>query len=217
MTSGALPDLDDAREDARRVLAEAYAHDLFGQEELDRRLELLERTRDLADLSVLTADVEVLRQRVPISAPSAVMLPTSGPVRAVFSSIARKGPWRPATVTRVRVVFGEATLDLRQAQLGPDVTRLELDVLCGSVEILVLPGVHVDVDCTAFLAEVEQEEAAVARVSGPRVLVTGRAVLAAVTVRERLPGEGKLAAFRRRRKALAEARQRALPPGDHDP
>lgn len=206
------------REQARTLLAEAYAQDWIDQGELDDRLEQVERATTITRLHALTQDVRPVESAalVPVAAPA-------GPpakIGALFSSVERGGAWRVPPSSRVRVVFGSATIDLRQAELPPGPIELAITVWFGSLDIIVPPGWRIDNDCGSILASVEQDDSTRPPGADARVLrLTGRVVFGSVTVRERLPGEGWNAARKRRRderKALAERAGRALPRGRDD-
>jgi signal transduction histidine kinase len=66
-------------------------------------------------------------------------------LRAVFGSTERRGTWKVPAKLDVTVAFGSAELDLREAELGPGVTTIEVDVKFGSVEITVPPELPVEV------------------------------------------------------------------------
>lgn len=201
------------KERARGLLAEGYAADHIDQAELDRRLDAVERATSVETLLALTEELRPAPRGGPlVPAPAAERLPV------VFSSIDRRGPWAVAPRTLVRSIFGSATLDLRLAVLPGGPVEIEVDILFGGVDIIVPPGWRIDNRTGAFLGGVEQDEASVEPTEDAQVLVIrGRVILGGLSVFERLPGEGKVAAWRRRkeaRKALAERARRALPGGE---
>lgn len=203
------------RELARKLLADGYAEDHIDQDELDRRLERVEHAETIAELHGLTAE---LRPAVV----SAALVPVADGREAtqrlpvLFGSVERVGAWRVATRTFVRVIFGSAVIDLRQAILPAGVAEIELEVkvVFGNLEVIVPPGWTIDNRCGAVLASVEQDEGHVLPDDERRVLrLTGRVVLGSLSVFERLPGERGGQARRRRRreqKALGERSPRAL-------
>jgi len=205
------------RELARTLLADGYADDHIDQDELDRRLERVEHATSIAELRGLTAE---LRPEVASTALVPVDHEAAQRIPVLLGSVERVGAWRVATRTQVRVILGSAVLDLRQAILPAGVTELELEVnvVLGSLEIIVPPGWLIDNRCGAVLAAVEQDEGHVTPEDERRVLrVSGRVVLGSLNVYERLPGERAWQAKRRRRreqKALGERSQRALGRGE---
>jgi cell wall-active antibiotic response 4TMS protein YvqF len=77
-------------------------------------------------------------------------------ISAVFSATMRRGEWLPAEEVRARALFGNVTLDLRDALLAPGVTTIECFAFCGAVEIIVPPKLEVELAAQAFLGAVEQ-------------------------------------------------------------
>lgn len=209
------------REQARTLLAEAYAQDWIDQSELDERLEQVERATTVAELHTLTAHVRPVESTALAPTASAAQVPAAPPAKigALFSAVERGGAWRVPPSSRVRVVFGSAVLDLRQAELPPGPIELAVTVWFGSLDIVVPPGWRIDNDCASLLSAVEQDDSTRPDPHGRVLRLTGKVVCGSLSVRERLPGEGEGAARKRRRderKALAERAGRALPRGRED-
>lgn len=208
-----------AKERARAALADGYAEDLIDQDELDERLDAVERARAVADLEPLM--IGLTNGLTPAAKPTA-LVPASAAaperIGVLLGSVARNGAWEVAARTRVRVVLGSAVLDLRTATLPDGPIAVDVTVVLGSLDVVVPPGWQIDNRCGAILASVEQDDSHAPAPRERRILrLTGRAVLGSVAVHERLPGEGAGDARRRRkreRKALAAQQGRALPPGE---
>ncbi|MDC0721558.1 DUF1707 SHOCT-like domain-containing protein [Nannocystis bainbridge] len=211
--------LQRAREWARTRLGDGYAQDLIDQDTLDERLEAVERATTVAEIDALTADLRPVESTALVPAAAALAVPAAGSrLRVLFSSIDRTGAWHVPARTHVRVVFGDATLDLRQAVLPGGPIELDIHLVFGNLEVIIPPGWQLDNDCGAILGSVEQ-------LSGPpppggsrQVLrLRGRVIFSSLTIHERLPGENAGGARKRRKrelKALAERSARALPAGD---
>lgn len=203
--------LDQARSQARERIGDGYARDLIDGDELDRRLEALERAATLAEIHELVADLDgvhavasVGHALVPVGE-----IPPTQQISAWFSETKRTGRWTPARHNHVQAIAASVRLDLREAQLGEGVTVFSVKVVMGELEIVAPPGLAVDVECSAFFGEVDQDESV-----GPspdaraRVRIEGRVWLGSISVREQLVGEGRSEARKRRkaeRKRLAEA------------
>src|SRR4029450_8989609 len=71
---------------------------------------------------------------------------------AVFSAVARRGEWLPPEELRVVASFGAAKLDFTEALLAPGVTEIHAFALFGSVELLVPPDLHVELDARRLAA-----------------------------------------------------------------
>ncbi|MCY1009884.1 LiaF-related protein [Nannocystis pusilla] len=211
--------LQRAREQARTRLGDGYALDLIDQDTLDERLEAVERAASVAEIDALTADLRPAATTALVPTAAALAVPAAPTrLRVLFSSVDRTGAWHVAARTHVRVVFGNATLDLRQAVLPGGPIELDVNVVFGNLDIIIPPGWQLDNECGAILGSVEQ-------LSGPPppgkprqlLRVRGRVVFSSLTIHERLPGENAWGARKRRKrehKALAQRSARALPAGD---
>jgi signal transduction histidine kinase len=71
-----------------------------------------------------------------------------------FGNVERNGPWVVPSELNVRVRFGNAELDLRDAVLGEGTTTIHVDVKFGNVELLVPPELQVEVNVATFAANV---------------------------------------------------------------
>lgn len=111
---------------------------------------------------------------------------------AVFSELKRDGRWTVPPEVEVKAWAGEVKLDLREALVYDPTLSLHLDVVLGSVVIVVPPGADVgwDVDqvMTSFEHKRKRKEAQTG--DGLTVLLTGRCWLGSVEVVEKpLPGD----------------------------
>lgn len=104
-----------------------------------------------------------------------------------------------AATHRARVV-GNLVVDLRGAQLGPGITTIDVHVTMGNVEIIVPPGVDVDVDASSFLSNVDERTLPGAS-AGTALRVTGRVALGNLEISTLRPGEVRTRQRRRRRHA----------------
>ncbi|HEY8379462.1 MAG TPA: LiaF domain-containing protein [Nannocystis sp.] len=206
--------LEHARQQARARLTEAYAQDLLDQDQLDEGLEAVERATSIAELDALTAPLRPPATAALVPVAPAPLAPAPARLRVIFGTLARNGVWSMAATTRVRVWFGNATLDLRQAVVPPGPIVLDVSVTFGSLDIIVPPGWQIDVECGAIFGAVEQRTGPVSVGEDRRTLrLTGRVVFGNITIHERLPGENAWDALKRRRrekKALAQRQARAL-------
>src|SRR5262249_24593442 len=146
--SGYIWSMDETRRDnVIDRLSSGCAQGLFEVEELERRLALAHAAQTPRELDVLVTDL------APTST-STALVPAQR-TRVVFGSLERTGPWAVPQHLAARVVFGHLLLDLREARLGAD-TTIELRVTMGNVEVIVPPGVDVDVDASSFLGNAEE-------------------------------------------------------------
>ncbi|HVK87471.1 MAG TPA: ATP-binding protein [Kofleriaceae bacterium] len=125
----------------------------------------------------------------------------SDEIRVTMSSSERRGAWKVPRHLRVRVMWGNAELDLRDAILEPGTTTIEVEVAMGNVELLVPPGMPVELGARAIAGNVEH-----ARVAGvepdpsrPGIRVIGRVKLGNCEIVDAYPGETTEDATRRER------------------
>jgi hypothetical protein len=80
---------------------------------------------------------------------------TSETLRAAFGSTERRGTWKVPAQLEVHVSFGSAELDLREAELAPGLTTIDVSVKFGSVEIIVPPDLAVEVNVSTMAGSCE--------------------------------------------------------------
>jgi signal transduction histidine kinase len=96
-------------------------------------------------------------------------------LRASFGSVERAGPWPVPRELDVRVRFGHAMLDLREAVLEPGETVFRLNIRMGNLELIVPPELAVDLQVQSFASNLEESRrrAAPPDPSRPRLRVVG--------------------------------------------
>jgi hypothetical protein len=191
--------LTDHRDAIIDRLSSDYANGAFEVDELERRMALVHAARTPAELEALAP------------AHTTALVPSQR-LRVVMGSIERTGPWAVPQHLSARVLWGNLLVDLRTARLSPG-TTIEVDITMGNVEVLVPPGVEVEVDASSFMGNVEDRTER--SYSTPSVVrIVGRVKLGNLEVSTRRPGENRWEA-RRRRRAERRARRHcrhALPP-----
>lgn len=215
--------LRDKRQQAIARLSECYADDLLDVDELDRRLDLAHAARTVAELDALIADLAVPATStalVPASATMALAVddparPAAKRLRVIMSSVERRGRWTVPKQLELRAFWGNVELDFRDASLGPGVTTIDVRVTMANLELILPPGLAVDVDVSSFAGNVEERH----RVppdddpQQPILRITGAVRLGNLEISTRLAGESERMARKREkreRKAL-EAGAKALP------
>lgn len=222
--------LRDRREQVIARVSEAYAEELFDLDELERRLDLAHAARSVVELEALVADL------APAAAPSTALVraaPTgiaavddphrvaTKRLRVILGSVERRGRWAVPRTLEARVFWGHTELDFRDASLGPGVTTIDVRVVMGNVEVILPPGLAIDVDVSSFAGNVTERHRVPpdADPARPQLRIVGSVSLGNLDVTTRLPGESARDAQRReRRERKAEAKLRraeakALPPG----
>ncbi|TPV92368.1 MAG: hypothetical protein B7733_26090 [Myxococcales bacterium FL481] len=210
------PSLREARDQAVAVLSQRYAESIIDEDELERRLERVEQADSVPAVDTITRDLTTNSSTAVAIAtmPALARIEDIHPTRdfvSVFGESKQLAAWSPARVNRVLTVFGSSTLDFRHASLGAGVTEIRLRTVLAEVELIVPPGLPVEVDCALILAGVERDNPNPVQppVAGaPQLRLTGFATLAGITISERLAGESKRDAKRRRKAERRRERSR---------
>lgn len=118
---------------------------------------------------------------------------TATPARgivAVFSENKKEGYWALPRQLRVLTVFGNVTIDLREAMILPGESVIEAVAVFAEVKVFVPPYLNVECDGDALMGEFgfkksKRDEASLQRPDpeAPFVRVIGSAYMASVSVR----------------------------------
>jgi hypothetical protein len=186
-------------------MSSAYANGAFEVEELERRLALVHAAQTPAELEALATDL------VPAGASTA--LEPVRRMRIVMGSLNRTGPWSVPAQLAARVLWGNLLLDLREAKLGPGQTTIEINLTMGNVDVIVPPGVEVEIDASSFLGNIEQRTERSLTTGSPVVRIVGRVKLGNLEVATLRLGETQRDARHRHRderRARRHWRRRAM-------
>jgi DUF1707 SHOCT-like domain len=164
---------------ARRLQA-AFAEHRLADDEFDQRIRSALTARTTAELDELTADL-------PTPAPALVIAagPTSKPGRfavALKSSISRAGHWTVPPRFLSVVYKGSGLLDLRAAELSSGVTTINAVSYKSRTEIVLPPGVRVELGGTGVSAAGDPQPAEVPA-DAPLIRVKGVAYKGSIEVR----------------------------------
>lgn len=221
----ALTRLRQARERTIAILQENFAHDVLDVDDLEQRVTAAHTAESEAELAALVADlpaadgapaVPVMNALVPAGQISA-----TATIRATMSATRRGGAWDVPRHLVVRGLMSATVLDFREARFPPGPVDIEIHALMSSVEIIVPPGLSVATDGSALMGVFEQVHRAPPHPDPnmPLLRIHGRAVMSAVEVKLRLPGEpghvgGRISAHRQAhlahhavRRAMREERE----------
>jgi hypothetical protein len=210
--AASLASLRDAREHAIAELSDAFAHDVIGVEEFERRLTLLHRADSVAEVEQTVSDVSAAsssslapippRGRIaPAHIAAAALVQERQSVRAILGGVNRTGAWTPPHRLEVAAVLGGIVLDFREASLAPGVTEVNVVAFMGGVQIVVPPHLPVEVSGTAIMGGFDHVERVAQQVDPgqPRLRVSGLVMMGGLAVETRLVGESEIDAHRRRR------------------
>jgi Domain of unknown function (DUF1707)/Cell wall-active antibiotics response 4TMS YvqF len=180
-----LPEIlaSDAERDAAVVrLREAAAHGRLTLEEFTERMHTAYDARTRTQLEELVRDL-------PTEASAAMSEPARRTPRrwivSVMGNAVRRGRWRVAEHATAVTVMGNATIDLRHAELsGPEVTITVLTTM-GNTYVVVPPGVDVDLSAIAIMGNRVDQSRSEVRPGAPLVRITGVVFMGNIFVRTR--------------------------------
>jgi hypothetical protein len=132
---------DQDRDAVAQRLQQAFAERRLDDDEFDERMRAALTAKTSADLDRLTSDLPA------VSAGSAPAVPAATPGRwavAYKNSVRRGGRWRVPGRFNVMIYKGQGWLDLRAAELTAPVTTVVAVAYKSRVDILVPPGVRVE-------------------------------------------------------------------------
>jgi uncharacterized protein DUF1707 len=177
---------DRERDAATQQLQAAFAEGRIDDAEFDERMRAALTARTRADLDEPLADLPDSRPGFPARSTALVAGRPPGRFAITFkSSIRRAGRWRvPGRYTAV-IYKGSGWLDLRAAELTAPVTTIVAVAYKSRVDILVPPGVRVEVG--GFGATTGEEDDAVLPPDAPVVHIRGYAYKGTIEARSRPP------------------------------
>lgn len=196
-----------------RDLTTAFANDALDVAEFERRLDIAHRATALAELDALLADLRPAAATPPAPAPLrtspalAADVPESQTLVALMGGVERRGHWTPARRTQLFALMGGAMLDFREARLGEGVTEVDIFACMGGVEIIVPPGLSVDVGGTAIMGGFSHAAPSPTSPGAPVLRVGGFVLMGGVEVKVRQPGETAKDAHRREREERKRLRK----------
>jgi hypothetical protein len=186
--------------DAERNLAidrlrSAYVEGRLDQDEFDERSHAALTARTRAQLERLFTDLPPAAAAAASTAPLSVRPVRPGERQgprlslAIMSGVDRRGRWRvPADSTAV-AVMGGVGLDFRGAVLTAQVTTITAVAFMGGVEIIVPPGIRVDMHGFGFMGGWENRADPDSDLppEAPVLRVNGFAFMGSVEVRTKRP------------------------------
>ncbi len=209
-------------------LCERFAEDVIPVSEFERRVDLAHKAVTPADLNALLADLLPSPANLPAIATTTDRgvaprpnIQAAHQVRerdlmvGIFGGGSKRGRWHPAEKIVAVGIMGGVELDFRDAPLPPDGVDITVVALMGGVEVIVPPGVHVDMGGIAIMGGFDQsgDDTVEPDRDAPTIRVNGLAMMGGVNVTTRYPGESGREAKRRKR-AFLKARRKRLKKGD---
>jgi hypothetical protein len=172
-------------------LRNAYVEGRLDQEEFDERSRVALTARTQAELARLFTDLPPGTALTASTSPLPVrpVQPGEDPgprvSLAIMGGVERRGHWRVPTSSTAVAFMGGVGLDLRRAVLSARVTSITAVAFMGGVEIIVPPGVRVDMHGFGIMGgwENHQDQDQDLPLDAPVVRVSGFAFMGGVEVR----------------------------------
>jgi hypothetical protein len=211
----ALARVHDARERAIATLSDGFANDALDVDEFERRVTLAHTSESPEEIAALTSDLPASTTALAKKATVALAPATADDgvapetVYAIFGGVDRRGTWNVPRRWRVVAAFGGAQLDLREARFPTGVIDLEVRAVFGGVQIVVPPGLAIEVHGTAIMGGFQDVNRAPAHPDpdAPLLRIRGLALMGGVEITMRLPGESERQAHRRRKVETRQERR----------
>ena len=176
---------DQDRDAVAQRLQQAFAERRLDDDEFDERMRAALTAKTSADLDQLTSD---LPAATPADVAPSAPAPSPGKWAVAYkNSVRRGGRWRVPERFNVVIYKGEGWLDLRAAELTAPVTTVVAYAYKSRVDILVPPGVRVEMDGLGVSKGWSAEEDAEIRLprDAPTVHVRGTAYKGTIETRTR--------------------------------
>jgi len=195
-------------------LSDHFAHDALDVDEFERRVTVAQTAEDPGQIEALLGDLPDLAggaAAVPAVVPTVVtaLVPDErdrDTLYAIFGGIDRRGTWTVPRRMKIVAVFGGANLDLREARFPPGVVELDVTAVMGGINIVVPPGLAVQMHGSAIMGGFADINRAPANPDPdtPLLRVRGLTMMGGVNVDMRLPGESERGARKRQRRELRD-------------
>ena len=185
---------DRDRDAVAHRLQDAFAEGRLDDDEFDQRMRAALTARVSTELSVLTADLPAATAR-PAAPAQAAAEPKPGKFAIAYkSSVRRGGRWRVPERFNCLVYKGAGRLDLRAAELTAATTTMLVTAYKSHVDVLVPPGVRVELDGFGVSKgwSAEEDLEAMLPADAPVVHVRGIAYKGTIEVSTRPPGGPEL-------------------------
>lgn len=173
----------EVRENAIRVLTDAYAYDAITELEFERRLARLREADSGTAISAIVADLPVMATAGGRSSGRLLPMPQMRIV-GFMSELRRTGPWLVPEHLSICAMMCDMKIDLRHAAI-PSPCTIDVRAVMANVSLIVPPRLTVGFHIQPFLAAVgsDAEGGALGGRAGAHVRVVGSAVMSEVRVR----------------------------------
>lgn len=133
-----------------------------------------------------------------VPATSNTVVPAGPPVEEnrFMSDLKRSGHWVVPQQARSRLVFSDATIDFREAEIAPGESHLSAHLVCSDMKVIVPPHVAVEVRGSVAMGDVKIDLSGGSTQATSRLIITVSGMLSDVKVKtfpvgERVPRRWK--------------------------
>lgn len=196
-----MDDLEPLRQEAIRVLSAAVVADHLPVVQFESRLALVRQAPNRATLEAIVADVLPTGGFIaPTGLTPAVadhahvyMDPVEPAdemrIATIFGSSKRAGSWTVPLRLELKVIFGELTIDLRDAVFGSDLLEININILFGSLTLIVPAGAQVENECEERMSSSTHSTRSAKGVNpiGLLIRITGRVRWSSLEIKEKRP------------------------------
>ncbi len=193
----------DAQRDAvAQALSAQFASDRLSVDELDARMALVYEAASVAELDRALEGLQLTPRPEPVVMPTGVtvseaLVPKRSALMSFMGGFEAKGSFVMPRELKIVAFMGGASIDLREARFGEGVSQVDVYCAMGGAELIVPPGVRVEVVGSGVLGgfSVSGRERSTSDPSAPVIRVSGLAVFGGVDVQVKGPSKKMLQRF----------------------
>ena len=200
-----MDEMEPLREEAIRALSAALSADRLSFDQFESRLALVRQAPNRATLDAILADlpaheefalptglVPLARDHTAVTGHDDLMPVEPAEVlriKTVMGSSKRAGSWTVPLRLELKVVLGELTVDLRDAVFCSDTLDLDLQVLLGSLTLIVPAGTQVENESEEKFSSTSHSTRSTRGMSriGLLIRITGRVSWSSLEIKEKPP------------------------------
>lgn len=202
---------DELRSEVITLLKEAYADGRIAVDAFERRLKKATNCEAKEDMIGLLSDIPASRTKDSHRSAGGAddeardwYINPGAPrenqtLFALLGGSKRTGRWQPARNINCYSLMGGIKLDFREAEFPKSGVTINTGNIMGGLEVIVPPGVNIDVSGLPLLGSFE-DKAGAGESGAPTLRVRGMAVMGGVEVKRKLPRSASKLSRRERRK-----------------
>ncbi len=169
-----------------------YAHDHLEEEEFESRLERVHVARTKDALISIVSDLPEIKESDQLKTQNAGVsfrlnrghVKEKGVIFAVMGGAERGGAWKPPRHLTVAAIMGGVDLNFSKAELAPGTTEILIFCMMGGVDIIVPPGLNVDIVGFPIMGGFEDRSSGSVDPNAPVLKIRGFALMGGVSVKE---------------------------------